>query len=253
MSRDRKGSCAIAIMAKAPRIGDVKTRLVPPLSPADAAALSGCFIRDIAANILAAAESAPIEGYVAYSPPGSAHVFMPLLPAGIRLLPSRRPGLGCSLFDAAGDLLTAGYGAACLVNSDSPTLPTALLVEAARALAAPGDRVVVGPADDGGYYLIGLQQPHRRLFEDIAWSTEHVFRQTLDRANELALDIITLPRWYDVDDLDSLRHLLTEIATFAAAKKGYPALFTAAFLRDLRSRVGAQLFGTEAAAPIGRA
>ena len=253
MSRDRKGSCAIAIMAKAPRIGDVKTRLVPSLSPADAAALSGCFIRDIAANILAAAESAAIEGYVAYSPPGSAHVVMPLLPPGISLLPSRRPGLGCSLFDAAGDLLAAGYGAACLVNSDSPTLPTALLVEASRALAVPGDRVVLGPADDGGYYLIGLQQPHRRLFEDIAWSTEHVFRQTLDRANELALDIVTLPRWYDVDDLDSLRHLQTEIATSAAAKKGYPALFTAAFLRDLRSRVGAQLFETEAAAPIGRA
>jgi rSAM/selenodomain-associated transferase 1 len=239
-------------MAKAPRVGDVKTRLVPPLSPPDDTALSGCFIRDIAENILVAGESASIDGYVAYSPPGSENVFMPLLPCGVRLLPSRRPGLGYSLFDAAEDLLAAGYGAVCLVNSDSPTLPTELLVQAAQTLAMPGDRVVLGPADDGGYYLIGLKRPHRRLFDDIAWSTEQVFRQTLDRVNELALDVVMLSRWYDVDDLDSLRRLMTEIAASAAGKKGYPAPFTAALLQDLRSRVGAPLFGTDAAAPIGR-
>src|SRR5213076_3440316 len=100
---------------------------------------------------------------------------------------SRHPGLGASLFDAADDLLAAGYGAACLVNSDSPTLPSSLLVDAARALSVPGDRLVLGPAEDGGYYLIGMKRPHRRLFEDIDWSTELVFRQTLDRAAELAL------------------------------------------------------------------
>ena len=154
---------------------------------------SGCFIRDIADNIVAAAEAPPIEGYVAYSPAGSEAAFAPLLPDGVRFLPSRRLGLGDSLLDAAADLLAAGYGAACLVNSDSPTLPTALLVEAARALAMPGDRVVLGPAEDGGYYLIGLKQPHRRLFEDIAWSTELVFAQTLDRAAEIGLDAVTLP------------------------------------------------------------
>ena len=150
---------------------------------------------------------------------------------GIGLLPPRRIGLGDALFDAAEDLLAAGYGAACLVNADSPTLPTGALVAAARALAAPGARLVLGPAKDGGYYLIGLKQPHRRLFEDIAWSTDRVYRQTLDRAAEIGLDAVTLDAWYDVDDVASLRRLVDELGSPDPA--GYAAPHTAAFLRRL--------------------
>lgn len=222
-------------MAKAPRRGEVKTRLVPPLTPAEAAALSGAFLRDAAENILTAAETAAIDGWVAYSPPGSEAVFEALLPRGIRLLPSRRPGLAASLLDAADDLLATGYGGACLVNNDSPTLPTAAIGAAARALAAPGDRAVLGPAADGGYYLIGLKRLHRRLFEDIDWSTERVLRQTLDRAAEIGLATVMLPVWYDVDDLASLRRLIAEIA--AADGTGYPAPHTAAVLRGLAERL----------------
>jgi uncharacterized protein len=203
--------CAVAMMAKAPRIGDAKTRLAPPLSETEAAALSSCFIRDNADNILAAAQSAPIHGHVADSPPESETVFRALLPEAIRLLPSRRVGLGYSLADAAEDLLAAGYGSVCLVNSDSPTLPTSVLIEAAKILLASGDRVVLGPAEDGGYYCIGLRSPHARLFEDVAWSTEQVLAQTLERAHEIGLDAAVLPMWYDVDDLASLRRLAKEL------------------------------------------
>ena len=227
----RPGRCAIAIMAKAPRRGEVKTRLVPPLSEADAALLSGSFIRDVAGNIRAAARAAPIDGYVAYSPAGSEDLFLPLLPERIGLLPPRRSGLGHSLYDAAEDLLVAGYGSVCLVNADSPTLPTSVLVAAAQALAPPGDRLVLGPAEDGGYYLIGLKRAHRRLFEEIDWSTERVFRQTIDRAAELGLDTVTLDAWYDVDDVASLRHLAHELRSPDPA--GYAAPHTAAFLRRL--------------------
>ncbi len=227
----RPGRCAIAIMAKAPRLGEVKTRLVPPLSEADAALLSGCFIRDIAGNILAAARAAPIDGYVAYSPAGSEDLFLPLLPERIGLLPPRRIGLGHSLVDAAEDLLAAGYGSVCLVNADSPNLPTGRLVAAARALAPPGDRLVLGPAEDGGYYLIGLKHPHRRLFEEIDWSTERVFRQTLDRAAEMGLDTVTLGAWYDIDDVASLRRLVDQLANPDPA--GYAAPHTTALLRRL--------------------
>jgi uncharacterized protein len=233
---DARGDrCAVAIMAKAPRRGDVKTRLVPPLSAAEASALSGAFIRDVAENILAAAEVAPIDAWVAYAPAGSEAEFAALLPSPIRLLPPRRGGLGASLFDATEDLLAAGYGAACLVNADSPTLPTAVLADAARALAAPGDRIVLGPAADGGYYLIGLKRPHRRLFEDIEWSTGRVSRQTLDRAAEIGLASVMLPSWYDVDDVASLRKLAGEFA--AARRVGYPAPHTAAVLRRLAHRL----------------
>jgi hypothetical protein len=231
----RPGRCAIAIMAKAPRDGEVKTRLVPPLSETDAALLGGCFIQDIAGNILAAAQAATIDGYVAYSPPGSEELFATLVPDRIQLLPPRRIGLGEALFDAAEDLLAAGYGSVCLVNADSPTLPTAVLVEAARLLAMPGDRLVLGPAADGGYYLIGLKYPHRRLFADIAWSTGRVFRQTLDRAIEIGLNSATLPGWYDVDDAASLRQLVDELHKSDPA--GYAAPHTAAFLRRLAAQL----------------
>ncbi len=235
MTQVLAGRCAVAVMAKAPRRGEVKTRLVPPLTPAEAAALSSAFLRDAAENILTAAATAAIDGWVAYSPPGSEAVFEALLPREIRLLPSRRPGLAASLLDAADDLLATGYGAACLVNNDSPTLPTAAIAAAARALAAPGDRAVLGPAADGGYYLIGLKRLHRRLFEDIDWSTERVLRQTLDRAAEIGLATVMLPVWYDVDDLASLRRLIAEIA--AADGTGYPAPHTAAVLRGLAERL----------------
>ena len=236
MSAARNDFCAIAIMAKAPRVGAAKTRLVPPLSAAEAAGLSACFIRDAAENIAAAAQQAAIEGYIAYSPPGAAAEFEPLLAEGTRLLPSRHSGLGASLYDAAEDLLAAGYGSACLVNSDSPTLPTSLLVDAARALSPPGDRMVLGPAEDGGYYLIGLKRAVARLFEEIAWSTPLVFAQTVERAREIGLEPLVLPMWYDVDDVESLQQLNAELlGADGNIDRGaaYRARHTAAFLRGL--------------------
>ena len=98
-----------------------------------------------------------------------------------------------------------------VLNSDSPTLPTALLNETAELLARPGDRAVLGPSSDGGYYLLGLKTAHRRMFEDIAWSTKRVDRQTRERAREIDLDVHVLPVWYDVDDVESLRRLHAEL------------------------------------------
>ena len=98
-----------------------------------------------------------------------------------------------------------------VLNSDSPTLPTAFLVETAEMLARPGERAVLGPSSDGGYYLLGLKTAHRRLFEDIAWSTERVAAQTLERAREIGLDVHMLPVWYDVDDIEGLRRLAGEV------------------------------------------
>jgi rSAM/selenodomain-associated transferase 1 len=225
----------MAIMAKAPRVGQAKTRLAATLSPEAAAQLSACFIRDAIANIAAAATEAAIDGYIAYSPRDAEGEFRDMLIDGIGLLPSRRAGLAASLYDAAADLLAAGYGSVCLINSDSPTLPTAVLVDAARLLSAPGDRIVLGPAEDGGYYLIGLKWAHARLFEEIAWSTSAVFAQTMERAREIGLDPAVLPGWYDIDDLESLRRLDAELLGGPPGGSGDKAIYraphTAAFLR----------------------
>jgi uncharacterized protein len=235
-------SCAVAIMAKASVAGAVKTRLVPPLTHQEAAELNTCCLADIATNIAAAAGRAPIHGFVAYHPLGSEWFFEDLLPDGFKLLPPKEPTLGRSLFHAARDLFAAGYGSVCLVNGDSPTLPTELLVETARLLQEQGDRVVLGPAADGGYYLIGLKHLHQRLFEAIDWSTERVCRQTIMRAGEIGLPVVSLPEWYDVDDEASLAVLARELLPGPNAQSpyrgGYAAPNTAAFLARLAATNG---------------
>jgi rSAM/selenodomain-associated transferase 1 len=236
--------CAIAVMAKAPRAGKVKTRLQPVLSPEDAMALSAGFLRDITENIRLAARQAAIDPWVAYAPAGLEMLFHGMLASGTRLVladgaidtPPGVAGFGRSLLHAARALFQRQYGAVCLLNSDSPTLPTAMLVRAAEALAAPGDRVVLGPADDGGYYIIGMKSEHAGLFSDIAWSTATVAAQTRERAASLGLELVALDTWYDVDDHAALQRLLRELSGGGVTDGGiipYAAPTTAACLRRL--------------------
>jgi uncharacterized protein len=224
-------------MVKAPRSGEVKTRLVPPLRAEEASLLSACFVKDILANLLAVSASLPVDCYAAYSPPGSEALFRDFLPQQIGMLPPRSVGLADSLPDAIEDLIARGYEGACLVNADSPSLPSSLLVDALTSLRAEGDRVVLGPATDGGYYLIGLKHPHRQLFHDIAWSTERVYRQTAERADGIGLELVTLPAWYDVDDTVSLSWLCQELLRGRRPpqcdRDGYAATHTRDYLRGL--------------------
>lgn len=210
------GSCGIAFMAKASTPGRAKTRLVPPLSFDEAAALNTAFLRDVADNVLLAARHAAppagIAGYAAHGPPGSEDFFRRTLPGAIGLIGAWLPNFGACLHHTIRELLARGHGSAVVLNADSPTLPTAFLIEAAEALARPGDRAVLGPSSDGGYYLLGLKTAHRRMFEDIAWSTEQVAAQTLERAREINLEVHHLSVWYDVDDIDDLRRLKDELA-----------------------------------------
>ncbi len=204
-------------MAKAPVAGAVKSRLVPPLTHAEAAELNRCFIRDVCASIKAAvaivaAESdARVAGLVAYAPLGMEASFDGLLPASFNLIAQRGDGLTERLINVADDLFKAGYESVSLMNSDSPTIPASILAGAVTSLVRPGDRIAIAGADDGGYCLIGLKHPHWRIFEDIAWSTAAVFAQTLERAAELGVEVAPMATWYDVDDAASLRRLIAEL------------------------------------------
>ncbi len=232
-------SCGIAIMAKASAPGRTKTRLVPPLTFDQSAALNTAFLQDIAGNLMVAGRHASIAGYAAFAPAGSESFFQTILPPAIGLIEACLPTFGECLLHTIEQILARGHRSAVVLNSDSPTLPTALLIETAAALARPGERAVLGPATDGGYYLLGLKTAHRRLFEDIAWSTERVFEQTLERARELALDVETLPLWYDVDDVEGLRRLRRDVRRPPAVGRRltphtphYPTA-TAALMRNL--------------------
>jgi uncharacterized protein len=209
-------SCGIAFMAKASAPGRAKTRLVPPLTFEEAAVLNTAFLQDVADNVLLAARDCDrdcgIAGYAAYGPPGSEDFFRRTLPGGVGLIEAWRQNFGDCLLHTIEEIFARGHTSAVVLNSDSPTLPTAFLVETAAALARPGDRAVLGPSSDGGYYLLGLKAAHRHMFETIAWSTEQVAKQTLERAREIGLDVHRLPVWYDVDDIDGLRRLHVELS-----------------------------------------
>jgi len=237
-----RAACGIAFMAKASAPGRTKTRLVPPLSFEEAAALNTAFLQDVADNVLAAARhGAPhggIAGYAAYGPNDAEEFFRRTLPAAIGLIGAWWPNFGDCLFHTIEQLFARGHGAAVVLNSDSPTLPTALLIETAAELARPGDRAVLGPSSDGGYYLLGLKGAHRRLFEDIAWSTERVADQTRQRAREIGLEVHSLPVWYDVDDADGLRRLDAELRDEASARRDAYAPRYAMQTAKLMSRLG---------------
>ncbi|MCG5237840.1 DUF2064 domain-containing protein [Xanthobacter oligotrophicus] len=204
-------SCAIAVMAKASAAGRTKTRLCPPLSPHEAAAFNTAFVQDIVGNVFAAGAVSRVTPYVAYGPAGAGHFFDALLPPGVGRIEAALPGFGACLRATMGHLFALGHPAAAVLNSDSPTLPPALLSEMAEVLARPGERAVLGPSTDGGYYVLALKTPRWRLFEDIDWSTERVCQQTLERASEIGLDVHLLPPWYDVDDAAALRLLHGEV------------------------------------------
>ncbi|MBV9569440.1 MAG: glycosyltransferase [Hyphomicrobiales bacterium] len=203
-SVDSKGPCGIAVMAKASMPGRTKTRLVPPLTFEEAAALNTVFLKDAFANIAEASRAIPILGFAAYGPVGEESFFKNLAETPPGLIAAAFPNFGDCLFAGIEGMLAAGCSSACVLNADTPDLPTEYLVRIARELAGGRDRVVIGPADDGGYYILGVSKAHRRLFAEIDWSTERVFAQTLERAAELDLEVVTLPMWNDIDDSQSL-------------------------------------------------
>lgn len=225
------GCCALAIMTKAPRAGQVKTRLTPPLTPGEAAALNICFLRDISAAI--ARVGANASGIGCYTPVGAEEAYREIFPENFQLIAQREGNFGERLIFAAQDLLAVGFASVCLINSDSPTVPTSAFAQAAKILSSPKDCVVLGPSDDGGYYLIGLKQQHRQLFAGIDWSTDRVFAQTLQRAAELRLDVRLLPPGYDVDDCAALRRLCDDLLGPNASEKKNTAPATREFLGEI--------------------
>jgi rSAM/selenodomain-associated transferase 1 len=241
--RSKRGRCAIAIMAKAPGAGRIKTRLSPLLTPDEARDLGACFVRDMTENLALAAREAAIDPHIAFAPAGSETAFTAIVAPGTQFVladgnhpaPPGIEGLGRSLLQAAHGLHQAGYDAVGMLNSDSPTLPTVLLVRAAQLVAEQENRVVLGPSLDGGYYLIVMRAPHAELFRAIDWSTDRVAAQTRTRAAEARLDLIELDTWYDVDDAESLRRLIAELQDHDMQPNGpvpYAAPATARWIRE---------------------
>ena len=191
-------------MARAPVPGKVKTRLCPPLEPGQAAEFYECVLRDVLDDLSA---SERWDTWVAHAE-RSRDYFLRLAMPGIALLPQRGATLGERMHAVFVDLCHAGYRQVVLVGSDIPTLRGASVAEACNALERDRSDLVLGPAHDGGYYLIGLQRPEENLFNDIAWSTSSVLDETLARARQLDLRVHRVDGTYDIDvpgDIERLR------------------------------------------------
>ena len=223
-------------MTKAPRAGQVKTRLSPPLTRGEAAALNICFLRDISAAISRVGNNA--RGIGCFTPAGNEEVYRDIFPAEFQLLAQRGGDLSQRLIGATADLFAGGFASICLINSDSPTAPTSVFAEAVRLLSSPREDVVIGPSDDGGYYLIGIRKPQPRLFEAIDWSTDRVCAQTLERAAEIGLKVRLLPACYDVDDHRALHRLCSELLGSDPLDAPDTAPATRQFLCDIVRREG---------------
>jgi rSAM/selenodomain-associated transferase 1 len=243
LERASGGGHAVVVMAKAPLAGAVKSRLAPPLGAEEAAELNRCFLRDLSATIeraiaiFASAHGGRAAGLIAYAPAGAESAFDGVTPPAFRLIAQRGENLTARLIGVCEDLFAAGHASVTLMNSDSPTLPARILVSALTAMSRAADRIAIGGADDGGYCLIGLKQTHRRIFEQITWSTALVYRETLERAAELGLEVAELERWYDVDDAAALRRLEAELfGQDARVRRGDPAPATRAYLEFLRAK-----------------
>jgi rSAM/selenodomain-associated transferase 1 len=210
----------LLIMARRPQAGAVKTRLSPPLSPQQAAELYAACLADT----LALAESFPAVGRViAVHPPEAQAEFARLAPDWVRLA-QHGAGLGERMRHALAAVFAAGAQRVALIGSDTPHLPAGALAAAFAALREGAD-MALGPAEDGGYYLIGLRQPHPELFE-IEMGTPQVGAQTRARAAQQGLRVAQLPVNFDLDTAADLERLRARLA----ADPSLPACRTRAWL-----------------------
>jgi rSAM/selenodomain-associated transferase 1 len=200
---------AVIVMAKRPTPGATKTRLMPALTAEQAAALYECFLRDTLELACAVHGATRVVAY----PPGDGVRYFSELARGFMLVPQIGATLSERLAHVFDHCLAAGFSPVAAIGSDSPTLPAAYVRRGLALLAAGSADLVLGPCEDGGYYLIGLSRACPRLLLGVQMSTSHVLADTLALAAEDGLRAALLPPWYDVDTAADLVRLRSDLAT----------------------------------------
>jgi hypothetical protein len=208
----------LIVMAKAPRPEQVKTRLCPPLQPAEAASLAAAFLQDIVTREAAGGRSV----LIAHAPADGRAEMEALLFPGLLWTPQRGADLGARMLAAMLAASRQAFSPLVMIGTDSPTLPRDRVPMAFELLASDRADVVLGPTEDGGYYLVGVQTPVPALFDAVAWSTERALADTLRNATACSLRVAQLPAWYDIDTPDDLRRLRAELHSSRTARKLAP-------------------------------
>ena len=192
---------ALVIMAKEPNPNEVKTRLIPPLDPNTAASLYYNFLLD---KIDQVRKIKGAKFFIAYTPKKAVNFFERFAPE-FSIIPQIGVDLGERLANTSNQLLNQGFKKVVLLDSDTPNLPSEYIRQALMRLGKFD--LVLGPCEDGGYYLIGLKFHIPEIFRDVPWSTSQVTDFTEKKAQKLGLSISFLDSWYDVDTLDELMRL----------------------------------------------
>ncbi|MFK7848993.1 MAG: TIGR04282 family arsenosugar biosynthesis glycosyltransferase [Rhodothermales bacterium] len=220
---------ALIVFAKVPEPNKVKTRLTVLLSPEEAARLYEAFLKDA----IDFYQTLGVDVRL-YFGPSDLEIPAALQPPGITIHEQKGAGLGARMANAFAETFVAGYAQAVIIGTDHPTLPAAFIAQAYGVLDG-ANALSIGPSEDGGYYLLGMNTFYPQLFHDMSYSHEKVFEQTLDRADETQAAIHILPVWYDVDDPDTLRRLFGDVKisdlpllrtreVLAGLEQSYPAL-----------------------------
>jgi len=220
----------LVVVAKAPVPGEVKTRLTPEFTSAEATDLYRCFIQD---RIKEIGNLAGIDLAISYTPEDSEGYFAQFLSNGFHLFPQRGKDLGERLCNIFVDKLRGEYGAVSIIDSDTPDLPRSIVEQSFQLLVADRADAVFGPCYDGGYYLVGMRQPHPELFQNIPWSTAKVLPQTLEKANRLGLQTKLLPQWNDLDTFQDLLEYYKKFQEKPGEADG-AGRFTFRFLSNLK-------------------
>lgn len=214
---------ALVVMLKVPVAGKVKTRLTPPLKKEDAARLYKCFIQDIFSRI---STLNGIDIIAAYTPKNLAERIKRIVPVNTMLIPQKGNDLGERLQNIFSQLFSIGYKKVAIIGTDSPDLPVEYIKKSFSSLNK-NTSIVIGPSRDGGYYLIAMSRYSEEVFKDIPWSTNTVFKKTLEKAKKAGLLPALLPEWYDVDETDDLKTLRENM------RLHYPAAKTSKFLEKI--------------------
>jgi rSAM/selenodomain-associated transferase 1 len=204
---------ALVVFARLPAPGEVKTRLVPPLSGEEAARLYDAFLRDALDQYQAL--DVAVRLYLA---PPADPIPPDLVPEGMGVHLQHGDDLAARLLRAFVESFAAGFERIVAIGTDHPTLPTPFIEAAFEALEEPLS-AVVGPSDDGGYYLIGMNELYPSLFQGMAFSRPDVFEETVRRAGESDAALVVLPPWYDVDRPADVSRLARELEAMPGAPR----------------------------------
>ena len=196
----------IFIMTKYPEVGKVKSRLAQSIGEEAASNLYRTFIQDTLTTV----ESLDIPFHINVYPPESMESFAQWLGPSNRFFQQQGMNLGERLHNGFLKMFESEYQQVIALASDSPDLPKAILEKAVSSLQT--HKVVIGPTSDGGYYLIGFSRNFfiPKAFEEISWSTETVFHETLSRIKSVTNQVYVLPEWADVDTKSDLREFYTK-------------------------------------------